>query len=207
MYYPLVIIVMKTFFTGIIILFVLFILLQSFITRSTRQTEQQPYRVVYRQGDLEIRFYPSVMMATYTSTARGYRELANTGFRKVARYIFGANRSHQKISMTAPVHMELQEKGSSMSFVMPAQYSALTLPEPDDPEVKLIEAPAHYMAALRFSGFVTEKKLYKYRKALEGQLLKLGIQPMGPFRYLGYNPPYQLLGRRNEVLFPVSWKE
>ncbi|MFM7838557.1 MAG: SOUL family heme-binding protein [Chitinophagaceae bacterium] len=198
---------MKSFLLIFLVVGILFLFLQSFVARSTRKIEHQAYKVVFQQGQVEIRYYPSVMMATYTSTARGYRALANTGFRKVAGYIFGANRAHQKISMTAPVHMEMREKGSSMSFVMPSQYTAEKLPEPNDPEVKLKEEPAQYMAALRFSGFVSEKKLLKYKTLLEEQLQQMGVPPTGPFRYLGYNPPYQLVGRRNEVLFPVSWKE
>jgi hypothetical protein len=29
---------------------------------------------------------------------------------------------------------------------------------------------------------------------------------MGNHRYLGYNPPYQVVGRRNEIIVTIDWK-
>ncbi len=43
----------------------------------------------------------------------------------------------------------------------------------------------------------------KLRKLLE----KKGIDFQGNFRFLGYNPPYQFLGRRNEIIISVNWSE
>ncbi|MFM7399863.1 MAG: heme-binding protein, partial [Bacteroidota bacterium] len=40
----------------------------------------------------------------------------------------------------------------------------------------------------------------RLRKALEKQ----GIQYAGNFRYLGYNPPFQLIGRRNEIMVHIT---
>jgi hypothetical protein len=37
-------------------------------------------------------------------------------------------------------------------------------------------------------------------------LKEKGITPLGNPRYLGYNPPYQLVGRRNEIIISVEWK-
>jgi hypothetical protein len=33
------------------------------------------------------------------------------------------------------------------------------------------------------------------------------ITSYGHYRFLGYNPPYQLFGRRNEIIVSVEWKE
>ena len=34
-----------------------------------------------------------------------------------------------------------------------------------------------------------------------------GIRSLGNYRFLGYNPPYQFIGRRNEIIVAVDWKE
>ena len=54
---------MIKFSIGIIVVFVLF---QSFIMLSTNNTEEQKYKVVRAYEDFEIRFYPSVTIATIT---------------------------------------------------------------------------------------------------------------------------------------------
>jgi hypothetical protein len=132
--------------------------------------------------------------------------LGNPGFRKLAGYIFGGNEQKQQIAMTAPVHMEMTDTASSMSFVMPAKYTKDQLPRPDNAEVMLKTMPAEHVAVLRFGGFSSDRKIEKYseklRKALEAQ----SIRYTGNFRYLGYNPPFQLFGRRNEVMVKVEWE-
>jgi hypothetical protein len=32
-----------------------------------------------------------------------------------------------------------------------------------------------------------------------------GITSYGNYRFLGYNPPYQFIGRRNEIIVSVEW--
>jgi hypothetical protein len=34
-----------------------------------------------------------------------------------------------------------------------------------------------------------------------------GIKTIGNFRYLGYNPPYQIIARKNEIVVAVEWNE
>lgn len=45
------------------------------------------------------------------------------------------------------------------------------------------------------------------RLLLERLLFEKGIEYYGNFRYLGYNPPYQLIGRKNEIIVSVKWSE
>lgn len=78
------------------------------------QTEEQSYEVVQTKSDFEIRYYPPVMMAAYVSDSNN-----SSGFRSLFRYISGSNQSQTKIAMTTPVHMEKQEQGNSMAFVLP----------------------------------------------------------------------------------------
>ncbi|MCU0460095.1 MAG: heme-binding protein [Bacteroidales bacterium] len=179
--------------------------LQSFTIMAFGETEKQKYRVVHSGKEFEIRFYPSAILATVYSDAKSYRELAYPGFRKLAGYIFGGNESETKISMTSPVHMDFNE--ASMSFVMPSAYTEESLPAPDDPSVKLGRTDDVYVAAIRFGGYASDGDITKYSGKLKNLLEENGIEWYGNFRYLGYNAPFQPIGRRNEIIVNVKWKE
>lgn len=197
---------MKTLIILMAALSAIAILFQSFMSIQTRQTEKQKYTVVYSEGDFEVRHYPSATVATMRSSARNYRELSGSGFRRVAAYIFGDNANQEKIAMTSPVHMSIGEKGSSMSFVMPSGYDLSNLPRPNDPDVKLENTPDEHVAAIRFSGYANDETIRSNVERLEALLSQKGIRSLGNHRYLGYNPPYQVIGRRNEVVVTVDWK-
>jgi|694.fasta_scaffold117303_1 hypothetical protein len=197
---------MKSLFIIASILFAIVILFQSFMSRQTEQTEKQKYTVLYAEGDFEVRHYPSATVATMRSSARNYRDLSGTGFRKIAGYIFGDNVSQEKIAMTSPVHMSIGEKESSMSFVMPSGYDLSNLPRPNDPDVNLEKTPEEHVAAIRFGGYAGDETIRRNIERLETLLKQKGIRSMGNHRYLGYNPPYQVVGRRNEIIVTIDWK-
>ena len=188
-----------------VLLFIL-IIFQSFMAISTSKIEKQQYKVVKKEENFEIRYYPPATFATIQSTAKSYRELGSSGFRKIAGYIFGNNETSSKIAMTSPVHMDISNEGSSMSFVMPSAYDINNLPRPNDANVKLHETPGEYAAAIEFGGFANDESIKKYAAQLGKALEEKGIKTTGNFRYLGYNPPYQLIGRKNEVIVAVEWK-
>ncbi len=195
---------MKPSLLVIILILIAIPILMSF---TSARIEKQKYRVVKKDKDFEIRFYPPAIFATTKSVAKSYRELGNSGFRKIAGYIFGNNETSTKIAMTAPVHMDINDKGSSMSFVMPSEYTLDKLPRPADARVELHESPAVYMAAIEFSGYANDQKIKQYADQLSQILNKNGIKPTGNPTYLGYNAPYELIGRKNEVVIPIEWKE
>lgn len=114
---------------GMVVVFVLF---QSFLIMSTDSTEEQKYTVVRAYKDFEIRFYPSAVIATIASDAKTYNELSGPGFQKLAGYIFGGNEENMNIAMTSPVHMDVNDSVSTMSFVMPSEYTEAFL-KPNDP--------------------------------------------------------------------------
>ena len=61
------------------------------------------------------------------------------------------------------------------------------------------------VAVLRFSGFASDKDIEEKTEELKKRLTDKGITYTGNFRYLGYNPPYQLVDRRNEIVVSVRW--
>lgn len=196
---------MKTFLIILGILTVLFIIFQAYTTMATNKSEEQPFKVIKTETDFEIRFYPSVTMATITSSAKSYKELGSSGFRKLAGYIFGGNDAKKQIAMTAPVHMDINDSMSSMSFVMPSTYNADNLPKPNDATVNIKKTADEYVAAIKFGGFASDSDIKNQTETLKNALKAAGISYYGNFRYLGYNAPYQLVGRRNEVIINVNW--
>jgi hypothetical protein len=198
---------MKAIIITIAIGILIFILFQSFTYMSIIKTEKQKYTVILKDKDLEVRFYPSAVMATINSSAKSYKELANPGFRKLAGYIFGGNEGDTRISMTSPVHMDINDSISTMSFVMPSTYTESTLPRPNDPNVKIQKTSEEYVAVISFGGFASDRHLKFYTEKLQKLLIEKGITSYGHYRYLGYNPPFQLFGRRNEIIVSVNWQE
>jgi hypothetical protein len=194
----------RALFAVIILGFIVITLLMSF---ASKRIEKQKYRVIKKEKEFEIRYYPPAIFATTRSSAKSYRELGNSGFRKIAGYIFGNNESSAKIAMTAPVHMDISEKGSSMSFVMPSEYTLDKLPRPVDGRVELHESPAVYMAAIEFGGFASDQRIKQYADQLSQSLKKNGIKMIGNPTYLGYNAPYEFIGRKNEVVIAIEWRE
>ncbi|MBL0044561.1 MAG: heme-binding protein [Flavobacteriales bacterium] len=188
-----------------ILLGALFMGFQVYTTMSTARTEQQAYTVIEQVGVLEIRHYPQAQMASVVLSDTTYHDGSNNGFRRLAGYIFGGNERDEKIAMTAPVRMEKNSGGMRMSFVMPDGRDPSNLPVPQDPGVKIAPSEDQFTAVLRFGGFLNDEVMADKRQQLLEALKTEGLLAIGDVSYLGYNPPWQLVGRRNEVLVPVQW--
>jgi effector-binding domain-containing protein len=102
--------------------------------------------------------------------------------------------------------MQLSNKGSSMSFVMPPDMPMQQLPKPNQSGIKFENTPAEYVAAIRFGGYASDSDIQNYSKKLTEILAKNNIIHQGNFRFLGYDAPYKFFGRRNEVIVTVQWK-
>jgi len=185
----------------------IYFIFQSFIASNALKTEKQPYRLVLKETNFEIRYYPTVTLATVHSNATNYKGVANSGFRKLAGFIFGGNEQKESISMTAPVRMSMTEKGSTMSFVMPEKYNHEALPTPKDKNILIQQSQPAYVAVISFGGYASDEKINSYKLKLEQILIDKKIKVVGDFTFLGYNAPYQFIGRTNEVILPIEWKE
>lgn len=197
---------MKILIIFAIVIFIIIVVTQSFTVMSINKTEEQKYSLIRKYKDFEIRFYPSATIATIKSNAKTYRELSGPGFQKLAGYIFGGNEANMKISMTSPVQMDINDSGSTMSFVMPSAYSKQNLPNPNDPNVQIKSTDDEYVAVIRFGGFASDKELKFYSEKLQKLLDENGIVSFGNYRFLGYNPPFQFIGRRNEIIVSVEFE-
>lgn len=198
---------MKIFLITAGILILLLVLFQIYTTMSIHKTETQAYKVIRVEENFEIRYYPVAMMAMISSTSKSYRDLGSSGFGKLAKYIFGGNDEKKQIAMTSPVHMDINDTTSTMAFVLPSGYNQDNLPKPNDSSIAIRASEPEYVAAVKFGGFASTDRINKHIAILQESLKEAGLSHHGNFRFLGYNPPYQIFGRRNEVIVALNERE
>jgi SOUL heme-binding protein len=186
---------------------------------NTMAIEEAAYKVLKTSGKFEIREYAPHILAE--TVVEGDLEGAGSkAFKILFRYISGNNRSRAKVSMTAPVSQEktgekilmtapvgqqsVQDKWT-VSFTMPASYTLETLPLPDDPKITLRQVPARRMAAVRYSGFWSEKNYLQNKLELQSWIRERSLAVAGDPIWARYNPPFTpWFLRRNEILIPVQ---
>ncbi len=169
-----------------------------FYSFKVKDIEMPKYRVVKKLGEVEIREYPSLILAQTSLKKSDYDQEGSNGFRTVAGYIFGGNQSQQKIAMTAPVIMKMGDS-ASMSFVMPSEYNMQDLPTPSNNQVKLIQENSKILAVIRFGGYSSSDKINKYADQLYSELKLNNLETRGALLFMGYNAPWDVTNRRNEV--------
>ncbi len=179
-----------------------------------RDTYEQPAYTVVRSvtGDIEIRRYaPRMAVETAVSGSQD-----GEAFGRLFRYITGANRAKQTVSMTAPVEetskliamtvpVEVASGAQVMRFFLPAAVARAGAPEPTDPNVHLVTLPEETVAVIRYSGIPTETARQTHTATLRAALVRLGKTPDGAPSFMGYDPPFTLpMLRRNEVAIPIK---
>ena len=186
-----------------------------------KAADEPAYGVVVEDGDFQIREYGQYAVAE-TVASPPFNYATRIGFRRLVRYISGANAGKRKIDMTAPV--ELEPKGEkismtapvvlapgnaapagdapalaggdieswTMAFVLPEGYTAANAPAPTNPAVRVRDIPARRVASLRFSGFLRNKRAEEQREELVAWLEERGLEHEGDWRVAGYNPPWTI---------------
>jgi len=182
--------------------------------------EEPKYTVVYADAGIEYRQYDSYLVSeTIIKNAADSDAAGNEGFRRLFRYITGANKAQSKISMTVPVSQGASEKismtvpvqksntesGWRVSFALPSEYTLETAPQPTDARVYVREVPGRLMAVKRFSGRWTERNYLENEQKLRDGLQQADVEPVGELERAAYNAPFSLpFLRRNEVMAAVN---
>ena len=163
--------------------------------------EQPAYTVVEQDGAFELRDYSAILVAE--TAVNGDRSAAlKAGFQQLAAYIFGNKR--EKIAMTAPVLSDGAKGVWRTRFVMPARFTAATLPEMPD-GVTASELPSRRMAVVRFAGVGNGPLLAEQEARLRSWLSAQGLEETGDVVIAYYNSPFVAPPfRRNEVMIPVG---
>lgn len=190
---------MKIIIIIIISILLLITIAQIYLSRSTQQTEQHSYKVIKKFEKFEIRKYDAALFSSVKLNKKGYKQSSSEGFGILAGYIFGDNEANAKIAMTSPVVMKLGEP-SKMMFMVPKNYNLKNLPNPRNSKIVFEKEEEKIIAAIRFDGWADDEKIEKYRSVLMNELVKEKLNYINKFSFLGYNPPYEVMNRRNELV-------
>jgi hypothetical protein len=182
---------------------VLGVVIFSIVSFTSKDIETPDYKVLKTIDEVELRLYPKMIVAKTSLSDKSFENQGSNGFRTIANYIFGGNEKNQKIAMTAPVVMEMSDS-ATMYFVMPKQYKKEDLPNPSSKNVRISEESSKTLAVISYGGFSSDKKIQKHQKELMKVLMKNNIKTKGAYMYMGYNAPWDVINRRNEVAIEVD---
>lgn len=168
--------------------------------------ESARYDVLASDGRFEVRRYPLTILATVMGMSD------NDAFSILFSYISGGNSRREKVPMTAPVlsrdagqtkipmTVPVVSDSRSFSFLLPSSYTPSTVPEPDDPRVRIDVHPGRRLAVLRFRGRTGDKNVERRYQELFTIVRGTGQEPKGDPFLMRYNPPITPgFLRRNEV--------
>jgi hypothetical protein len=168
-------------------------------------TEEPKFNTLEKSGDFELRQYEPIIVAE-TFVIGTLDQASSAGFRLIASYIFGNNKSRtgvseEKIAMTRPVTIEHFGDTWRVYLIMPASYTINTLPYPKDTRVSLREIEAQKKAVITFSGFTGEGKVNEKTDTLLEWMKSHQLEATSTAKLARYNPPWTLpFMRRNEIL-------
>jgi len=185
------------------VVFIAFVAIQLFAFKSQRNIETYPYVINKKYNTFEIRSYEETLFTAVKLSTTGYKNSSSRGFSILAGYIFGGNERNEKISMTSPVAMTLEDS-MTMMFMVPKELKKEMLPKPNQSLIEFKEEPAKTVAAISFSGWANDKKIEKYKQKLKSALDVEGIAYTDRFYFLGYNAPYEVFNRKNEVIVELQ---
>jgi hypothetical protein len=194
---------MKIIYAIAAIILLAFIVIQVFAYKSQRDIEMYPYVVNKKYDTFEIRSYDATLFTSVKLSTNQYKDASSKGFSILAGYIFGGNDRSEKIAMTSPVAMSLEDS-MTMMFMVPKKYKMETLPQPNQSQIQFKEEPAKVVAAITFGGWANDERIEEYKQKLISALNKEGIPYTKKFYLLGYNPPFELVNRRNEVIVELQ---
>lgn len=197
----------------------------------TRHTERVPYETIDQFDDIETRRYPQTLLVETRASD------PQTAFRRLFRYLSGANEQREdvsmtapvvtrgetlampapvravssggeSVSMTAPVRTDRREDGTTMSFYLPPEYTPESAPIPTDPEVRLVVEPARTVAVRSFSWYATAPRVEREELRLLEALDDAGIEPLDEPTLFQYNDPWTPpFLRTNEVVVTIDGSE
>jgi hypothetical protein len=194
---------MNKIFLILAVIIGIFFLSQLIMSFQSDKIETPKYTVLKKYDEFEIRQYDSMIIAQTILPSSSYDASSSMGFRRVASYIFGGNDKNESISMTSPVFMEMGEN-TKMAFVMPKNYKLEALPKPNSGDVQLIVIEPKKYAVLKFSGFASDEKIKEKSQELQNLISREKLTKVGTFQYLGYNPPWKVIGRKNEIAVEIN---
>ncbi len=194
---------MKIAIIILVLILIAFSLIQLYFINGQRNIESYPYVVQKKYKRFEVRNYAPTLFTSVKLATKGYKNSSSKGFSILAGYIFGNNDRNEKISMTSPVSMSLEDS-MTMMFMVPKKFNKEMLPKPNQSAIEFKLEPAKTVAAISFSGWANDTKIEKYKQNLKAALDAEGIKYTNRFYFFGYNAPYEVFNRKNEVIVELQ---
>uniref|UniRef100_A0A3Q2YCT7 Heme-binding protein 1 n=1 Tax=Hippocampus comes TaxID=109280 RepID=A0A3Q2YCT7_HIPCM len=166
------------------------------------------FKVICETNKYEVRRYEAAKWVTTTEWSWSMDIACMNAFMRLFDYISGENENGQKIEMTAPVVIKIDEekkwfweaKQYTMSFLLPKEHQA-NPPTPKDNQVFISDTPALNVYVRSYGGWMTSWTDCHHKEALMYDLMKDGASFKGNCHFgVGYNSPMTLWwNRHNEV--------
>ncbi|TSK58157.1 Heme-binding protein 2 [Bagarius yarrelli] len=156
--------------------------------------------------DYEVRTYHTTQWLSTTVSNMEQEEALSTGFRRLFKYIQGNNEKQMKVDMTSPVTCLINpgeepssESACTVSFYLPEEHQAEP-PKPSIPEIFFENRKEFTVFVRTFGGFANSQNTREEVQKLAESLKRDGIKfKEAPFYRVGYDSPFKLVNRRNEV--------
>ncbi len=194
---------MKILLILLAIILTAFTTVQLYLIKGQRNIERYPYVVNKKYKQFEIRTYETTLFTSVKLSTKGYKNSSSKGFSILAGYIFGNNERSEKIAMTSPVSMSLDDS-MTMMFMVPKKFNKDMLPKPNQSGIEFKEEPAKTVAAIGFDGWANDAKIEKYKQQLKAALDAEGIKYSNRFYFFGYNAPFEVFSRKNEIIVELQ---
>ena len=122
---------------------------------SNQRIEEYPYEVINTYQSFEIRRYEEALFTSIRLNSTSYKQGSSKGFSILANYIFGGNDRKQRIAMTSPVAMTLEDNMRVM-FMIPHSLERGDMPLPNEKSIDFVREPEKlFQVAFSFIIFST----------------------------------------------------
>ena len=140
--------------------------------------------------------------------SRPSEEAEKLAFPILEGYIFGKNKGHRKVEMTAPVTQSPEpvklamtapviqsahNNGYMVKFVLPKYITFETALEPLNARVKLRELPKQRVAVIQYSGFESNANYESHLLKLQAALTAAHLASRGEPIYARYDAPFSMM--------------
>lgn len=175
-----------------------------------RLGDQPSYEVISSEGPIEVRYYDPQTLASITVNGN-----EDEAFMCLARYIYGQNSESKSIAhvaptvknesmtsffMTAPLLHTKNGNETTLSFVLPQEFTVSTAPTPLDARIFLIEKPSHLRAVI--------KDLSQSQLLLEWSETNKQYVQISKMQIAQYNSPHALpFLKRDELHIEIAEKQ
>lgn len=152
--------------------------------------------------DYETRLYEPTKWVSTKTESSDLGDSMGKGFWKLFNYIGGKNEAKSKVAMTCPVRGTVTTLDGDKSEIVTSFFvdKSKDCPAPTDETVFFQEQEETKVYVRHFGGFSNNNLYKEHLQALKDSLDRDGrCYVTGIYYTAGYDPPFRLWGRRNEV--------